>query len=100
MTIKTLLSRLSKIPTLSIPKQQYTIEQVQKIFGHNIHEASDAWLVPCKHRINPPATRSDVEKAQQALGFKFPAGLSAFFQQCNGARLFVAPRLGLDRWCP
>src|SRR5262249_7195299 len=85
----------SKIRSFSIPKRKWDLKNLQEYFGDQFEESHDAWLIPCKHRLNRPATRGESAKAEKALGVRFPASLCELLRQTDGAQRFIVSLPGL-----
>ena len=73
----------------------YDRDDLLKSFGQIAGETEEEWLIPCWHILNPPATRVEIEMAQEQLGYKLPEELHQFLQIANGARLYCLTPLWL-----
>jgi hypothetical protein len=73
----------------------YDRDDLLKSFGQIAGETEEEWLIPCWHILNPPATRVEIEMAQEQLGYKLPDELHQFLQIANGARLYCLTPLWL-----
>jgi SMI1 / KNR4 family (SUKH-1) len=95
------LQKILAIDKLEIPKTSpYDPTLVREVFGGNVEETDRAWLIPCTHSLNPPASLQQVRDAEAKLGMVFPAQLSILLELCDGAKLFVAAQAGRDESFP
>ena len=89
MSVEHLLSTVAKQPYLAVPKAEYPRERITRVTGGFAGETPDAWLVSCRHHLNPPATEEQIMRAESALGFGLISPLRNLLRQANGADLYI-----------
>jgi hypothetical protein len=67
-------------------------------FGNAIVEGEDAWLIPCKHTLFPPALREQIIAVEESLGSELPRDYVNFLRITNGAELYVASLAWKPSW--
>jgi hypothetical protein len=87
--MKTLIEQITKITTLSIPKNQHDKYLITSAFGGISGDSADSWLVPCFHWLNAPAQTEQIMETERQLGYPIPDEYKQFLSVCNGAKLFT-----------
>lgn len=89
MSIASKLQALLEQKILAVSWQDYSPEQIARVTGDLPETLGDRWLVPCRHQLSPPATRSELQETERAMCITLPENLRQFLELSNGARLYI-----------
>lgn len=85
------LQAVTRISRLAVPKQLYTREQLEFLFGVALTEDRESWLVSCIHTLEESATQHEIDAVEHKTQRTVPIQLRELYTFTNGSELFVVP---------